>query len=175
MNIRIIRSHEKTTEEQLVVLEKSLGCTLPQEYRKFLLCYNGGYPEENRFNMTQSLQNTLPRALLELRPRVYRELLFLDEPIPDDATIDRIVTKHGTIAAQCYFNHVHLLPFTEDLLQQRQWATQLVAMIRSHFQEVDRYTLLTDIRDDNCDVEVSFWTIKRQSVCSGRTTASGTS
>jgi hypothetical protein len=49
MKIHIMMSSGKLGEETIVDFERSLGITLPNSYRSFLLKHNGGMPEPNYF------------------------------------------------------------------------------------------------------------------------------
>ena len=48
--MEIIDSLSQISEIDLTDLERKTGIKLPNQYRKFLLKYNGGTPQPNRFN-----------------------------------------------------------------------------------------------------------------------------
>lgn len=47
--LTIVKDEEKLTLEKLKAVEKIIGVTLPEEYRKFLLAHNGGSPRPQAF------------------------------------------------------------------------------------------------------------------------------
>jgi hypothetical protein len=49
MNVIIHDAKNKLDEAKLINFEKHIKTRLPDEYRKFLLTYNGGYPEPDGF------------------------------------------------------------------------------------------------------------------------------
>lgn len=49
MNIRMTESEEKLTPREIKEAEKIINIQLPDEYKSFLLLYNGGHPEPGTF------------------------------------------------------------------------------------------------------------------------------
>ncbi|MDY6994535.1 MAG: SMI1/KNR4 family protein [Pseudomonadota bacterium] len=49
MNIRMTESEKKLTPHEIEKAEKTLNLQLPEEYKRFLLLYNGGHPEPGKF------------------------------------------------------------------------------------------------------------------------------
>lgn len=49
--IKIKESGEPLTEADIISLERDIGCSLPEEYRKFLLEHNGGIPKPDGFSL----------------------------------------------------------------------------------------------------------------------------
>lgn len=42
-------------EEDILIIQNHLNCELPEDYRSFLLKYNGGYPKEDTFPVIEEL------------------------------------------------------------------------------------------------------------------------
>jgi hypothetical protein len=51
------KKFNKLEENDLKAFEKKLGSTIPDEYRNFLLEYNGGYPKPNYFDIPKPEDN----------------------------------------------------------------------------------------------------------------------
>lgn len=51
MKIEMIDSGDHLTEQDIVILEKQIGCSIPIEYREFLLFHNSGHPRPSNFTM----------------------------------------------------------------------------------------------------------------------------
>lgn len=49
MKIKLVETEKKLTSEQLQKTEKTIGLQLPDEYRRFVLLYNGGCPKPGGF------------------------------------------------------------------------------------------------------------------------------
>ena len=49
MNVKILEPKPPITKSEITRVESKFNIKLPQEYVDFLLKYNGGYPEPNRF------------------------------------------------------------------------------------------------------------------------------
>lgn len=49
MNVEILNSNHTTTESDVLNFEKILKVSLPDDYRNFLLHYNGGHPKPHGF------------------------------------------------------------------------------------------------------------------------------
>lgn len=58
MKTQIKPIFELITEEQIQLLEEKLRSRLPQDYRNFLLTYNGGNPKPNVFFINQEQQES---------------------------------------------------------------------------------------------------------------------
>lgn len=58
MKTQIKPIFEAVTEEQILLLEEKLKSRLPQDYRDFLLTYNGGNPRPNVFFISQEQQES---------------------------------------------------------------------------------------------------------------------
>lgn len=58
MSTQIKRIFESITEEEILSLEKKLKSRLPQDYRDFLLAYNGGSPNPNVFFISPKQQES---------------------------------------------------------------------------------------------------------------------
>lgn len=58
MNTQIKRKFESITEQEILSLEKQLKSRLPQDYRDFLLAYNGGNPKPNVFFISPEQQES---------------------------------------------------------------------------------------------------------------------
>lgn len=51
-------SQEPLTEEDIATAEAELGLSLPEQYKRFLLNYNGGYPEPDAFPIQNNPSDT---------------------------------------------------------------------------------------------------------------------
>jgi cell wall assembly regulator SMI1 len=58
MSIQIQPRFEPVTEEQILLLEEKLSSPLPQDYRGFLLAFNGGSPTPNVFFISPAQQES---------------------------------------------------------------------------------------------------------------------
>ena len=55
--IKVIESKASTTREEIMKFANSIKVKLPDEYVAFLLKYNGGHPEEDAFDLIESIDN----------------------------------------------------------------------------------------------------------------------
>ena len=51
MTIERSNEHGELTNERLEVFEADIGCTLPDDYREYLLTHNGGRPVPRDFDL----------------------------------------------------------------------------------------------------------------------------
>jgi cell wall assembly regulator SMI1 len=58
MSTQIKRKFESITEKEILSLEKQLKSRLPEDYRDFLLAYNGGNPRPNVFFISPEQQES---------------------------------------------------------------------------------------------------------------------
>ncbi|HEX8558041.1 MAG TPA: SMI1/KNR4 family protein [Pyrinomonadaceae bacterium] len=80
MEVKIAGSKRKLTEDELKRAEGVVGAPLPEEYRRFLLRHNGGYPEPGDFR----IEWTDPRLARAWRISTVADFHALD----DGATLD---------------------------------------------------------------------------------------
>jgi hypothetical protein len=59
ITIEGFKDHRPATEQDIIHFQMALGAVLPDDYREFLLKYNGGYPEPSGFRGGKEVLNSL--------------------------------------------------------------------------------------------------------------------
>jgi hypothetical protein len=78
MTIKISRSTETPTQDQILSLEEVLGVKLPSEYIEFLAQNNGGKPETNTFKISENNDSGI-NGFIPLDKIVYETKLIRDQ------------------------------------------------------------------------------------------------
>jgi cell wall assembly regulator SMI1 len=112
------------TAERLRTFEADLGYPLPNEYREFLLLYNGGHPEQSVFRLPDGAEaavhwfyslyegtvSSLTRSLKSLRERIPPATL----PIANDGLGNQVLLGlAGDVGGKVYFWDHELEPETQ--------------------------------------------------------------
>jgi hypothetical protein len=91
------------------------------------------------------------------------DLVILDTGHIDEKEVRQYATKYGSVEAQKYFNHIHLLPHCSDITIQRAWAYELIDSFRKKAAKCfPSFFVVGQIQDDGFDTEVTFWTVKTE-------------
>jgi cell wall assembly regulator SMI1 len=126
MNTQINRKFESITEEDILSLEKQLKSRLPQDYRDFLLAYNGGSPNPNVFFISQEQQESNLSILFGITSKkaydlwtnaldAYEDMERTVMPIGEDPGGNQIyMSLHSDTYGRVYFRD-HELPAPDSL------------------------------------------------------------
>jgi hypothetical protein len=73
--VQIFEHYGPLSETTLAEYENKWGCILPSDYRKFLLRFNGGYPEPDAFRFRNNSTRSLVDRFLGIHDREHSNLL----------------------------------------------------------------------------------------------------
>jgi cell wall assembly regulator SMI1 len=87
MAIKIVKSNEKVAAKAIENFEATIGKTLPNDYKTFLLTFNGGEPEDNEFSVPKAKTGSNVRVFYGLTDKhgegdLFHEHEVLIERVP---------------------------------------------------------------------------------------------
>lgn len=92
-----IKGYGNVKEEEILKLEYELGFTLPNDYKEFLINFNGGVPEViySTFKLNELEENIVLQVLYGLDLEENLDLREWYEEYKDDLLDDSLIIGHG--------------------------------------------------------------------------------
>ena len=92
-----IKGYGNVKEEEIFKLEEEIGFTLPNDYKEFLINFNGGVPEVkySTFKLNELEENIGLRVLYGLNVEEKLDLREWYEEYEDDLLDDCLIIGHG--------------------------------------------------------------------------------